>query len=1013
MKLTTYFLKHPVIALILNAMIIIMGVLCFNSLSIREYPEVRFPTVSVRAFYPNASAEIVETAVTNVLEDQLAGVEGVETITSKSKYGGSIITLNFRSGTSIDRALIAIREAIGLARGQLPQEVKEPIVERQAVSDAMPFIIVSLESSSMDFAALTHYANLNLKNAFRSNKGVGSVEVWGQPYTYNITLDAKKLYSFGVNVDDIYDTLLRSNVSLPIGKFRDETPVTLNTELKTVADYENVIIKNNSNKLSIKNQQIPVLLKDVATISLKTDNTRFRVRINGKPGLCIAINRTNDGNPLEVSTLIRQQVANLQPTLPSGLKMAIISDQADFVRSSLKNIQSSIIEAIIFVLIIVFLFLRNIKATLIPLVTIPISLLGSLLFLKIFGFSINIITLMAMVLAVGLVVDDAIVVLENIQRHIENGLSTAEAAIKGANEIGFAIVAMTLTLTSVYAPLAFIYGTVGQLFTEFAVALAGSVLISGVVALTLSPLMCSKTLTHNASHLWPTIDNILGNLSSRYQHALTIVLHYKKACLFIIVIALASIWALTKMIPSEMAPKEDRGLVGVYIPPIPGKDINTMEEKINSLDTVLEKIPEAQNRLIFMGDWGGSIVMPLKPKAERHRSADEILEYMRPLVKIPSIEVHAWSWDSALPGMDDTMNGSELSLVISTTSSYRSLFNAIEKARLRLDNENLFTGVRHDLTLDTPGYRIDLNNNNLSLLNLNARQVAKTIEVFFSGDQSLTFFKDGISYAISIKSVTAPWSLNELYLTNPAGERISLGAVANMTFTAEPQKLFHYNQMRSVILTTDLKSDDKIEKAMPLLLKTLNHDLPSDYKKTWTGAAKAYSESKTTMLTLFLLALIFIFAILAVQFENFIDPFIILLTVPLACSGALLLVWMLGQSINIYTQVGLITLIGLITKHGILIVEFANQLLADKKTLVEATIQAATLRLRPILMTTGAMIFGAIPLVLSHDAGFESRRAIGTILIGGLTIGTFFTLFVLPTLYLIIKSYTHQESSQI
>jgi len=1009
MKLTTYFIKHPVIALILNAMIVIIGLLSLHSLNLREYPEVKFPTVTVRAFYPNASSDVVETSVTSVLEDQLAGVEGIDTITSKSKYGGSQITLNFQSGVSIDRALLAIREAISRARNQLPQEVKEPVVERQTVSDAMPFLIVALETSSMDFAALTHYANIHLKNAFRSNKGVASVEVWGQPYTYQIHLNPKKMYSFGINVDDIYNALQRNHVTLPVGKFRDEIPVTLNTELKTTHDYENIVIKNNTSA-ALQVKRTPIVLKDVADVSLGNDDKQFRVRINGKPGLCIAINRTNDGNPLDVSALVHEQVAQLQQQLPSGLKMYVISDQADFVRHSLKNIQSSIIEAIIFVLLIVFFFLRNIKATLIPLVTIPISLLGSLLFLKLFNYSINIITLMAMVLAVGLVVDDAIVVLENIQRHIEDGLSAMAASIKGAKEIGFAIVAMTLTLTSVYAPLAFISGTVGQLFTEFAVALAGSVLISGVVALTLSPLMCSKTLSHHPTKIFARIDLWLQRLTLHYQKSLTKLTQYKKTCVLMVIIALSAIVGLSKLIPSEMAPKEDRGLVGVYVPPIPGKDINTMEEKIKQLEKiVLTSIPEAQNTLIFMGTWGGSIVLPLKAKAMRTRSADDILESIRPKVKLPSLEVHPWSWDSALPGLDDTMSGGEIAIVVSTTESYRTLFDVIEKARLHLDQKKLFTGVRHNLTLDVPSYRIDLDQNAVSKLNLTTREIAKTIEIFFSGDQSLVFFKDGVAYAISINTLNSPWSLNEIYVTNSLGKRISLGAIATMVQSAEPDSLFHYNQMRSVILKADLKSDDNIEKTMPKLQTILKQQLPTGFKTSWTGAAKAYSESKTTVLVLFMLALIFIYAILAVQFENFIDPLIILLTVPLACSGALFFVWFGGQSLNIFTQVGLVTLIGLITKHGILIVEFANQLQRDNRSRLDAVIQAATLRLRPILMTTGAMLFGAIPLVLSHDAGFEARRAIGTVLIGGLTVGTIFTLFILPTLYLMIKNLTSRD----
>ncbi len=999
MKLTSYFIKHPVIALILNAMILIVGILCFNLLSLREYPEIHFPNVTIHSFYPNASAELVESSVTYPLEDQLAGIEGIESIASFSKHGRSTIDLSFKNGTSIDRAMLSIREAIGLARMQLPADVKDPIVERQTVASGVPFIVLSLESTTMDFAALTHYANLNLKNAFRGVKGVASAQVWGQPYTYDIVLNPKKMYAFGVNTDQIFAAILRGNLSLPVGKFQNETPATLNAELKNIGDYENLVVKEKNNK------QNPVLLKNVADINLKTDNETFRVRINGKPGLAIAINRTNDGNPIEVSRLVEEKLKELQTRLPEGLKINIISDQADFVKSSLSNIQSSIFEAVLFVLIIVFLFLRNLKATLIPLVTIPISLMGSFIFLKLFGYSINILTLMAMVLAVGLVVDDAIVVLENIQRHIENGLSPLEAALKGSREIGFAIVAMTLTLTSVYAPLAFISGTIGQLFSEFAVALAGSVLISGIVALTLSPLMCGKTLSKKEKPLWPKIDIFIEKLSKKYHAMLTKVIAYKKTCLFIIVSIFISIFYLANHIPKEMAPKEDRGLIGVYLPPVPGKDINFMESKLQRVEEIVRPIKEARDTLIFMGDWGGTVVMPLKSQSNRNRSASDIINSLRPQVsQLPSVDAFPWSWDSGLPGMDDSVLGSELSVTISTTDSFRELFNQIEKLRNALDTGKLFQGIRHDLKLDTPGYRIDLLSNEISNLNLNASQLAKTIEVFFSGDKSLTFAKDGILYSVTLKGDKSPWSLNELYVTNPAGKRISLGAVANLVPVAQPDKLFHYNQMRSAKLTANLMPGDKIESAMTKLKDSVDENLPSNYKISWQGAAKAYSESQMMMAILFFLSVIFIFAILSAQFENFIDPFIILLTVPLACAGALFFVWLCGQTMNIYTQVGLITLIGLISKHGILIVEFANQLRKENLPIIEAIIKSASLRLRPILMTTGAMIFGAIPLLLSKSAGYESRHVIGTVLIGGLSVGTLFTLFILPTLYVMIKS---------
>ncbi len=984
-------------ALILNTMIVILGALSYDTLSVREYPEVHFPKVHVHTHYPNASAEVVENTVTNPLEDRLAGIEGIDTITSNSQYGASHISLSFLNGTSIDKALIAIREAIGLA--YLPSQVKSPIVERKTASDGMPFMVISLESSVMDFADLTHYAELNLKNIFRGIKGVASAEVWGQPYTYTILLDARKMYAFGINADDVYHALQKGNLSLPVGKFQNEIPVTLNSELKTIRDYENLVIKE---KTSSKH---PLLLKQIADIKLQTNDKQFRIRINGKPGLCIAIQQANDANILEVSTLVHNQLRDIKQTLSHDLKMDIVQDKADFVRHSLKNVKASIAEAVIFVLIIIFLFLRNMKATLIPLITIPISLIGSFLFLKMFGFSINIITILAMVLAIGLVVDDAIIVLENIQRHIEKGLNAFEAAIKGAQEIGFAIVAMTLTLTSVYAPLAFITGIIGELFIEFAVALAGSVLVSGVVALTLSPIMCAKFLHANQKHLFPKIDVFLDNVTTRYANLLNTLLDYKKGCLFVFFVTFGLIAMLSQSILSETAPKEDRSLVGIYVPPIPGKDINTLAQKIALIEKSINPIPEAAHCLVFMGDWGGNIILPLKPQGLRKRSSQEIVDSFSPIVaKIPSLDVHPWSWDSGLPGDDPSIGNGELSLVISTTQSYATLFDAVEKVRKSLDTQKKFQNIKHDLALNTPSYIINANTNEMAHLNITYQQIAKTIEIFFSGDQSLTFSKDGILYTITLKGKQSPWDLNELYVTNPSEKRISLSAVAKLTPTSGAKTLYHYNQMRAVVLTADLINESNLEEGMKAFLTQVSKDLPASYKKTWYGSSKAFGDSRKMMLSLFLLAVIFIFSILAVQFENFIDPCIILLTVPLACLGALGFVWISNGSLNIFTQIGLITLIGLITKHGILIVEFSNQLKNDL-SLKAAIVQASSLRLRPILMTTGAMIFGAIPLMLSNDAGHEAQRAIGTVLVGGLSFGTIFTLFVLPTVCLMIKSF--------
>ena len=744
-------------------------------------------------------------------------------------------------------------------------------------------------------------------------------------------------------------------------------------------------------------------MKDVAEISLGTSED-FRCHINGKPGVAVSISKSSDSNPVEVSKLVNQEIENIKKSIPGDIKISTIVDQAMFVRASIKNIQHAAVEAIFLVLGIVFLFLRNVRATIIPLVTIPISLLGSLLFLNMCGFSINTMTLLAMVLAVGLVVDDAIVVLENISRHIESGKTKLKAALDGAGEIGKAIVAVTLTLVSVYAPFAFIQGAIGQLFIEFAVALAGSVLISGIVALTLSPLMCSVVLKKNDKNLFPALDTIINGITEKYKNMLDSVIHHKKLPISIASIALILTVMFFMILPKETAPKEDRGMVGVYIPMSGNKDLSFCENQIMKVEKLIGNIPETSGALAFIGSWGGYYVLPLVDKSKRSRAASNIVKEIYPkAMMFPSQEIYPWSWDSNLPGLSDDMSNSGVEISVSTTESYQELYKNLEKVKTELAKDGTFINPIHNLNINNLTYKIDVDNNAAAKLGISNGQIARTIEVFFSNNKYLTFQKDGIEYAVTLKGCQYPWDLSELYITNSLGKRISLSAIAKMKKTAEPSTLRHYNQMRSATISMDLSDGVEVSYGLAKTMKVLDEVLPKSYKKIPIGATKNIESSSNTMLLLFVMALVFIFAILSLQFNNFMDPILILVTVPLACSGALFTIWMFGISLNIYTQVGLITLIGLITKHGILIVEFINQLMEKGMDIFEATKEATSLRLRPILITTGAMVFGSLPLVLSHDSGYEARQSIGYVLIGGLMFGTVFTLFILPTLCCIFK----------
>ncbi len=741
MNLTEYFVKHPVIALVLNAMILVVGVLSFNHLAIREYPKVTFPTLTVTALYPNATADVVESSVTSILEDKLSGIEGLLSMQSKTTSGQVEITLEFSNSSSIDSATAAARDAISLAQSNLPKEVKSPTIAKKKLDDnGPPFMAISVDSDLTDIGAITHYANLNLTNVFKSVPGVASVTVWGQEYVYEISLDLKKLYSFGINADEVYAVLDKNRASLPVGKFQDQIPTTLVKVLNSKEDYENLIIKSPT-----------ILLSSVATVTQKSDDTSSRVRVNGKSGVIISIHRAPDANPIDVSNLVAKKLADIKHSLPSNMRVDVVLDQAVFIKSSVDTIKSSIIEAIFLVLFIVFLFLGSIRATLIPLMTIPISLLGTMLFLNMCGYSINIMTLLAMVLAIGLVVDDAIVVLENIARHLSEGLKPIDAAIKGSKEISFAIIAMTFTLVSVFMPIAFVQGPVGQLFVEFAVALAGSVLISGVVALSLSPLMCSWLLKGQHREHWLTVDVFLDKLTVSYTKLLDVVLHKTKFVILFMIGAFATTFFLVTILPAEMTPKEDRGLIGVWIPPIPGKDINALDQRITQVQQRIGVMPEAENVLVFAGDWGASLCFGLKPKKEREKSALELKQKIYAiLADFPSVDLFPWIVDSGLPGLDGA-DGSDLKMVISTVDTYPVLYAVGEKLTKASRDKAVFPSLAHDLNLNSKAYEINMDENLLGKLDLSQTAISQLIAIFFSGDRSLTFNKDGVFYTLILK----------------------------------------------------------------------------------------------------------------------------------------------------------------------------------------------------------------------------------------------------------------------
>jgi multidrug efflux pump len=1005
MNFTSFFVKNPVYAIVLNVMLIVIGILSFNSLHVREYPKVDIPRITVSVMYQNASPEVIESAVTTPLEDELAGVESIERITSDSCYEYSRVNLRFREGTSMDKAIAFVRDAISRLRDRLPRDVGEPKIFRDTgQNNGMQLVLLSVESEKMNSLELSHFTECTIKNVFRSIDGVSSVEIWGDCRMAKISLDPRKMYMFGINADEVYKAINEETILRPVGKVRDVTPASMKSKLEDLEDFHRIVLKHRlDSKLSKRHI---IFLKDVADIEFSTDDRSSRSYINGKKATLIAINAASDANPVEVSDRIQQEIEKLRNEMTADIKISTIMDRAEFVRNSIKNAENAAFEAIILVLLIVFLFLRSVRATFIPIITIPISLIGAIVFLKACEFSINIMTLLAMVLAVGLVVDDAIVVLENVSRHIKNGVPKLEAALRGSSEISMAIIAMTFTLVSVYAPFAFIQGIIGQLFIEFAIALAGSVLISGFVALTLSPLMCSVLLTQKdeQSRFFPQFDVIFYNFTGKYQIFLERTMRRKTLTFAIALASLIASVTFLKILPQETVHREDRGLLMASISYVSGKNADYYEEQTMKVASFFEKVPELKHCLAFANPENGFVMASLVPKTERKKLADEIASDLREKMQdFPSQDIWVWSEDSNLPGISNLQGSSYIGVVISTSGTYQDLYKNLEKARVEFQKNPLFENPGHDLNLNSLAYKICIDHDKAPRLGISKGQIANTLEIFFSGNRNLYGEKDGIRYPIVIESTEKPYNLSGIYVTNDAGRRISLDVVAKMIPSTEPTQYFHYNQMRSAYLWFGVPKGQNFKEVLTAGMKILNETLPQSYRKTPQGEAEQAGKSAHTMLLLFALAIVFIFAILSLQFNNFRDPLIILLTAPLACCGALFGIWLVGISLNIYTSVGLITLVGLITKHGIMIVEFANQLISQGESIITAVHRAASIRLRPILMTTGAMFFGSIPLVLSSDYGFESRQSIGVILTCGLFFGTIFVITIFPGLCAFFK----------
>ncbi|MCC6868688.1 MAG: efflux RND transporter permease subunit [Burkholderiales bacterium] len=1000
MSLPEICIKRPVFATVLSLIILLVGLISYQRLSVREYPRIDEPVVSVSTTYRGASAEVVESQVTKILEDSLSGIEGVEIMTSQSRSERSQINVRFRLARDPDSAAADVRDKVSRVRARLPDAVDEPVIAK-VEADSFPVLYIAVEAGSLTPLEASDYISRYIKPRLSVLPGAADVRIFGErQLSMRINIDRTRLAGYKLTVQDVEDAIRKQNAEIPAGRIEStarEFTVVAETDVQTPEQFGQIIIANVAG--------YPVRIRDVATVAIGAVDERSISRYNGKPSLNIGVIKQAVANPLELSKAVTTEVAEINKNLPPGMKLVIAYDTSVFIDRSIKSVFSTITEAIILVVLVIFFFLRSLRATIIPIVTIPVSLIGAFGIMYAFGFTINTLTLLAMVLAIGLVVDDAIVVLENIFRHIEAGMSRMEAAIQGSREIVFAVIAMTLTLASVFAPLAFATGRTGRLFIEFALTLAGAVIVSGFMALSLTPMMCSLLLRHEAKHSWiyNRIEVGLEALTRGYRWLLGAALHHRWVVVAGWLVTLIVGATLFMTLKSELSPVEDRGVVFGLVTAPQGSTPQYTADQLRPIEEFYSQVPEAFAYTAIAGFptvVDGNAVLRLKPWEERTRKQQQIADELRPkFASIPG----ALAFPVNPPSLGQSFRSTPIEYVVMAQVPYAELQRLVDRF---LDEARQVPGVQNlqtDLRLNTPEVRVNINRDKLGDIGVNVDTVGRTLETMLGGRQVTRFKRDGEQYDVIVQVApvdrSTPADIRDIYVRSRDGGMVQLANVVDVRESVAPQSLNHFQRLRAVKITGTLAPGYTIDEALKAFDRIAQQTLAGAAQTGLDGQSREFRASGSEIYFVFVLALFFIYLVLSAQFESFVSPFVIMLSVPLSMTGALFALWATGGTLNIYSQVGLITLVGLITKHGILIVEFSNQLRAQGEPLLEAVLDAATLRLRPILMTTGAMVLGSVPLALAIGAGAESRTQIGWVIVGGMSFGTLLTLFVVPVAY--------------
>ncbi|MEN8615756.1 efflux RND transporter permease subunit [Shewanella baltica] len=1005
MKFTDYFIARPILAVVISALIVLAGLYATTKLPIRQYPQLESATISVNTTYPGASADLMRGFVTQPISQALASVSDVDFISSISNQNQSTVTVRMRLNSDASKAMTDVVTKVNAVRYKLPQEAFDPVIElTNGESTAVAY--VGFSSDSLSIPQLTDYLSREVEPLFSQIEGVSKVQNFGgQDMAIRIWLNNDQLLARNVTATEVLTALKRNNIQSAPGTIKSAyvmANIRVNTDITSIEDFNSLVIRDDVNGL--------VRFQDIGTVEYGGTSSDTSALMNGKPAVHIGLFPTPKGNPLVIVAEIKRLIPKIEAKLPPGVQVDLAFETARFIDASINEVIKTLIEAIIIVMVVILLCLGSLRSVLIPIMTIPLSMLGAAALMMAFGFSINLLTLLAMILAIGLVVDDAIVVVENIHRYIEEGLTPLQAAVKGAREVASPVVAMTLTLVAVYAPIALIEGLTGALFKEFALTLASAVVVSGVVALVLSPVMSAMLLKpHSHTTLLSKCpDFLFTRLTTRYESVLQKLLKRRWIVYSFALVIFMSLILLFKLPTSELAPIEDQANILTAIKAPENANLNYAETFNRELDEIYMSIPETTSTWIINGNDGpansfGGI--NLSTWNDRERGASLIQGELQAKVnEVEGSSIFAFQL-SPLPG---STGGLPVQLVLQSTGENTALYRVMEELKQKARQSGLFAVVDSDLAFNKPVINITLNKIKANNLGIDMAEVSDTLSVLVGENYINRISIEGRAYDVipQLKASQRQSSIdiNSYYVRAKSGDLVPLSLIANIETVVDANRLTQFNQQNSATLQAILNSGVSMGEAVSFLESEVA-TLPAIYSHDWQSETRQFKQEGSTLLFAFASAMLVIYLVLAAQYGSFIDPLIVLITVPLSLFGALLPMALGYASFNIYTQIGLITLIGLISKHGILIVEFANELQANKKcSALDAVLQSASVRLRPILMTTAAMTFGLIPLLFADGAGANSRFALGVVIVCGMVIGTLFTLFILPVFYILIAN---------